>query len=103
MASEEAYFTVEGTIVGWLHLGDEDDDNIMENDVAIVQTDEGVCYLRWLGLDWIQVDPPPNYIVAGTSGRVEAVEQFAAIGTRIRFDTNLREQSEYTRLSKGQS
>lgn len=101
MTDKYEFFQVEGIVVGWLNTSDDENDCIMENDVAIVQTDGMVCYVRWLGNDWQQIDPPPT--TEYTSGRESAtVEQQAAIGTRIRFNTNLSEQAEYTKLARGQ-
>ena len=106
MPKGEEWFTVEGVIVGWLKTADDGDlqqgaVEIFEGDVAIVQTEQGQAFIRWLGNDWQQIDPPP--ITSYQSGAESAtVEQFAAIGTKIRFNTNYREQMDYTRMARGE-
>ena len=92
MTDKYKFFAVEGIIVGWLDTSDDENDCIMEHDVAIVQNDDGRSYIRWLGNDWEQIDTLPQG---------ERAEQVAAIGTRIRFMTNVSEQREYTKLAHG--
>ena len=88
-------FTVEGVIVGWLqadaNIGESWDMNIYEDDVAIVQADDGHTFIRWLGSGWEQIDPPIN-IAAG---------KVAVVGTRISFITTWDEQIQYTRIARG--
>lgn len=87
-------FTIEGVIVGWLttdHDNDSERRNLYEDDVAVVQADDGHTFVRWLGSGWEQVDPPVN-ILAG---------KVAVVGTRISFTTTWDEQVEYTRIARG--
>jgi hypothetical protein len=95
---KKGWTTVEGVIVGWLATNNPEDDeaNIFEDDVAVVQTDDGTTFLRWLGNDWAQIDPPPEVHDDG-----HQINQFAAVGTRISFSTNVHEQREYAHLAKG--
>jgi hypothetical protein len=89
MPDKYKWFWVIGTIVGWLTTGDEDNDCILEDDVAVVQTDDGHFWIRWLGNDYSPIDP--------------ANPEGPAIGAKISFKTNLSEQYEYTRLARGES
>lgn len=83
-------FEVEGIIVGWMTT-DHEAQNIYEDDVAVVQADDGHTFIRWLGSGWEQIDPPP----ALPAGKV------AVVGTRISFKTDWNEQVEYTRIARG--
>lgn len=96
--ADDVWFPVEGVIVGWLRSVDDGDlaagaEEVFEADVAVVQTDDYVCYVRWLGNDWSQIDPPPEDLGGGHD------LQMAAVGTRIYFSTCRREQRDYTRIA----
>lgn len=86
MRNDERWFKVEGIVVGWLRTGSNGDE-VYEDEVAIVQQDNGLTFIRWLGNDYTMVDPP------------EAQE--AAIGARIGFTTTMDEQLEYTKIARG--
>lgn len=85
MRDDQRWFRVEGIIVGWLRIGI--DEEVYEDNVAIVQQDDSLTFIRWLGNDYAMVDPP------------EAQE--AAVGARIRFTTTLEEQLQYTKTARG--
>jgi hypothetical protein len=80
------WFEVEGIIVGWLSTGINGDE-IYEEDVAVVQADDGHTFIRWIGNDWFPVDPPDA--------------EAATVGLRIRFTTNWDEQITYTKIARG--
>lgn len=103
MVGKDRWFTVEGIVVGWLRTNPGGEEPL-EDDVAVVQTDDGRSFIRWLGNDWEQIDPPPKAlppIVLRNGEMSEGIEQVAATGTRIRFMTCRREQKDYTRLARG--
>jgi hypothetical protein len=81
-----AKFTVTGIIIGWLETNG-GDDNIYENNVAVVQAADGHTFLRWLGIEHEITDP------------VEA--RAAVVGTAITFVTTWEEQMEYTKVARG--
>jgi hypothetical protein len=87
-----SHFWVTGIIVGWLRTGNGEE--VLEDDVAVVQTESArsYSYLRWLGATWFQIDPPES----------EEYGKQAAIGTKIRFQTTREEQVEYTKLARGE-
>jgi|SRR5215831_16362513 len=104
MVGKDRWFEVEGIVVGWLQTNPGGEEPL-EADVAVVQTDGGRSFIRWLGNDWTQIDPPPTELPDlilddGTVSR--GFEQVAATGTKIRFMTCRREQKDYTRIARGQ-